>query len=95
MNRDFVLNKDTVWKVDLSDDTKVTLKTTLCRQRLLVEALEIEVTISTDEEVTNRFRAIHSTPDPSDTMVLEVTSDDITKLYSELFEYLDRLNKEF
>lgn len=94
MQEDFVLNKDTAWKVDLSDDTKVTLKTTLCRQRLLVELLEIKMTISTDEDTTNRFRAIHATVDPSDAMVLEVTSNDIAKLYSELFEYLDRLNNK-
>ena len=95
MSRDFVLNKDTYWEVDLSDDTKVKLKTTLCCQRLVVEMLEIEVTISTDGSTTNRFRTIHAKPDPSDTMTLEVTSNDIAKLYSELFEYLDRLNKEF
>ena len=95
MSKDFVLNKDTYWNVDLSDDTKVTLKTTLCRQRLVVELLEIEVTISTDEGTTNRFRTIHATAGADDTMTLEVTSDDIAKLYSELFEYLDRLNKEF
>lgn len=94
MQEDFVLNKDTAWKVDLSDETKVTLKTTLCRQRLLVEALEIEVTISTDEGTTNRFRAIHATSGAEDTMTLEITSNDIAKLYSELFEYLDRLNNK-
>lgn len=94
MQEDFVLNKDTDWKVDLSDDTEITLKTALSRKRFAVGMLEIEVTISTDEDTTNRFRAIHTTPDPRDTMVLEVTSHDIVKLYSELFEYIDRLNKE-
>lgn len=94
MQEDFVLNKDTDWKADLSDDTKVELKTTLCRKRLVVEVLEIEVTISTDESTTNRFRTIHTTAGADDTMTLEVTSHDIAKLYSELYEYLDRLNKE-
>lgn len=94
MNRDFVLNKDTDWKVDLSDDTKVSLHTALYRQRWTKERLEIEMTTSTDEDTTNRFRVTHTTLDPSDTIVLEVTSHDIAKLYSELFEYLDRLNKE-
>lgn len=94
MSEDFVLNKDTDWKVDLSDDTKVELNTTLYRERLVVEVLEIEMTISTDEDLRNSFKATHTIPNPNGTTILSVIGDDIAKLYSELYEYLDRLNKE-
>ena len=93
MTENFRLNSYTKWNVDLSDDTKVKQSVTLCRRREQVEVLEIEMIICVDEDSTNRLIVTYSTPNPRDTMVLEVASRYTQKLCRELYEYLGRLNR--
>lgn len=94
MIENFVLNSDTEWSVDLSDDTNVKLNVTLCRKRLRVETLWIDIAICIDGYSSNRLRVIYSTPDPKDTMAFKIVSPYTSKLYRELSELTARLNKQ-
>lgn len=95
MNENFVLDNDTFWWKDLSGVVEKKKKTTIYREREQVEALDIEVA-ETYKDKMKRLRVVHYTPGQkhSNTMVLEITSHDASKIQNVLDECLDRLNKE-
>lgn len=93
MNKDFLLDSNTKWEEDLSDDSEIKLNATLYRKREQVEVLKIEMVIKIDGDL-HRCRITYSTPSDMDAVTLELVCHNLATLYNSLYKQIDTTNKE-
>lgn len=93
MKENFVINSDTKWEEDLSDDSEIKLEVTIYRKREWVEMLHIEIAIKIDGDLHSLKTILH-VGDLGEVEVINTKNNSLAMLFNKLYEYIDRLNKQ-